>query len=166
MSFEIKTGDIFSMLDKYPNVVAFVHGCNCFNTMRSGIAAEVVARWPEAEQIDLDSPLRPEQRLGNFTVVNIPRRGSGPFQHQHIDVYNAYTQFRYGRERGAVYVNYEAVNRVMNKIRDRYLNQTSKIVLFPFIGAGLAQGNPKRLTDIYEDIFNHPASPRAIMAVL
>lgn len=44
-----------------------MHQANCFSKMRSGIAKAIKTMYPGAEQVDKDSPLTPEEKLGKFT---------------------------------------------------------------------------------------------------
>lgn len=103
-----------------------VHGCNCFNNMGAGIAAAVRKKFPEAYKIDVSTQYGDVTKLGTFTYT----KETNPI------VVNAYTQYRYGREKR--HADYEAIRSCMKKTKEVF---TGKKIGMPLIGAGLAGGD-------------------------
>lgn len=166
MSFYHVQGDIFEIVDSGKATV-FVHGCNCFHRMKSGIAGKVAERWPAAARADKATKYGDPEKLGDFSIVKVPRRPD-PFatQQPFIEIINAYTQFRYGREPGVVYADYSAITNVMLKVVERYRQNPEAMIVFPFIGAGLAKGDPDRLMKIYKTVFSTDGAPHATLVTL
>lgn len=127
-------GDLLE-LDKNFDVIA--HGCNCFQTMGSGIARSIRAKYPEAYDIDKACKLTPKKRLGTIksTVTQL-----NPI------VVDAYTQFDFGQEK--MNVDYKAVRSCMKAIAEQY---QGKRIGLPQIGAGLAGGNWDIIEGIIEE---------------
>lgn len=128
-----------------------VHGCNCLNTMGSGIAAEIRERYPRAydadtmiaEHIKQNGGL-PIDKLGNYSYVD----------HQKKDVFspsftivNAYTQVNY-MPRGVDHFEYESFYLILKKLAVVY---AGKRFGFPYIGMGLAGGDSTRIIAMLED---------------
>lgn len=67
-----------------------VHGCNCFNTMGHGIAAQVKRELHEAYVVDQHTQRGYKGKLGTFSVAKIILEGHVLY------VVNAYTQFCLG----------------------------------------------------------------------
>lgn len=113
-----------------------VQGCNCYNTMNSGLAKEIKARYPEVAVCDQKTSSGDYNKLGNFTASGtIFNRG-----HNFIIV-NAYTQFDYGRD-GKDRFEYNAFDLIMQKLAYRWGHSNFG---FPMIGCGLAGGDEKRI---------------------
>lgn len=121
-----------------------VHGCNCLNTMGSGIAKEIKARCPSAWSADVDSRKTypaPILKLGNFSVGM--ELGNGGF----YEVINAYTQLEF-YPRGVDHFEYDSFKLILRKLDSTRPNAKYG---FPYIGMGLAGGNPDRIIKILED---------------
>ena len=124
-----------------------VHGCNCQNTMGSGIAKEIRERYPRAYDADTLATKQwknPVAKLGNFSTYATygkPSDGEYPFI-----IVNAYTQLHY-LPRGVDHFEYESFYLILKKLA----------VLggvrfgFPYIGMGLAGGNKDRIIAMLED---------------
>ncbi len=117
-----------------------VHGCNCFNTMGSGIARQIREKYPEAWQIDQDTVKGDRSKLGDFTYV---------VGEDDRIIFNAYTQYRYGRDSDVVYLEYEALTQSIDRIFG-LVNAASSWsesvdadcpIAMPKIGCGLANGD-------------------------
>lgn len=128
-----------------------VHGCNCQNTMNSGIAKEIRERIPSAYSVDCeyDSYMSKEhtryQKLGTYTSVVAPtkgRKGVHPFV-----VVNAYTQYDY-HPRGIDHFDYTSFAMILQKLLRKY---GSLRLGFPYIGMGLAGGDKERIIAMLED---------------
>lgn len=139
----IVQGDVFSALR--PGDI-FLHGCNCMGVFGSGIAKAVKNKWPEAYNAYKTSVRG--YRLGEYSMIFIP--------HDNVFVVNALTQQFYGRDKSVVYVNYSAVESIFVKIISlvESFMPNSRIV-FPFVGAGTANGNSNTLLSIYERVFEN-----------
>ncbi len=123
-----------------------VHGCNCQNTMGSGIAKEIRERYPDA----YDADTRQDQffgnnyrylKLGNYSEVNV-YPSSGKFK-----IINAYTQFNFV-PRGVDHFEYDSFKVILQKLYHFYGNYDFG---FPYIGMGLAGGDKERIIASLED---------------
>ena len=117
-----------------------IHGCNCFCTMGAGIAKAIKAQFPEAFKADQATQKGDRSKLGNFTQATTIHNG------HFITVINAYTQFDY-RGRGNK-ADYEAIRNVFRKLKIQF---AGKRFGFPLIGAGLAGGDWKVISEIISD---------------
>lgn len=113
-----------------------VHGCNCFNTMGSGIAREIKENFPIAWEADQATKKGARSKLGTYT-----------FAMYDPIVINAYTQYDYGRD-GKDRFEYEAFETILENLRLRWPNAHFG---FPAIGQGLAGGNKIRIVDMLKD---------------
>lgn len=137
MTIVYKKGDV---LDSDESVI--VHGCNCFNTMGSGIARQIRKQYPKAYNIDQKTVRGDISKLGTFThSLNENMNGDAVF------VVNAYTQHRYGRDK--VYADYDAIEDVFVKICEWFPH---KVIALPKIGCGLAGGSWEVVSEILERV--------------
>jgi len=122
-----------------------VHGCNCQNTMGSGIAKEIRARYPEAYEADTEAHkpygLHPIELLGNFS------RAVSTWHSQYFVIVNAYTQVNY-LPRGVDHFEYDSFALILRKLAAVY---PGKRFGFPYIGMGLAAGNGFRIMNMLEE---------------
>ena len=107
-----------------------IHGCNCFHTMRAGIAKTIATLFPEAVEADKATPYGDKAKLGTISVADITRSDLT------FTIVNAYTQFHF-RGKGPK-VDYDAVSSCFTEIAARFQNHR---IGYPMIGAGLAGGN-------------------------
>lgn len=118
-----------------------VHGCNCQNTMGSGIAKEIRERFPSAYDVDTayheKKKLIPYLKLGNFTHTRV-----GSFT-----IVNAYTQYDY-LPRGVDHFEYASFAVILQKLLYLYPNYDFG---FPYIGMGLAGGDKDRIISMLEE---------------
>jgi len=136
-------GDLVKLAQQdYFDVI--VHGCNCFCTMGAGVAKTIKQVFPEAYKADCQTRKGDRSKLGTYTSAEcITKSGSN------ITVINAYTQFRYGRDKQ--HVNYKAVEKALRTVNMN--NQHFRIGL-PKIGCGLAGGDWTRVESIIDDVMN------------
>ena len=125
-----------------------VHGCNCQNTMGSGIAKEIRARYPSAYEIDTiyhKSLLFDYQgncafeKLGNYTETTN--------NDETFTIINAYTQVNY-MPRNIDHFEYGSFALILRKLAARF---PDKRFGFPYIGMGLAGGNGFRIMNMLEE---------------
>jgi O-acetyl-ADP-ribose deacetylase (regulator of RNase III) len=107
-----------------------LHGCNCYNTMDKGIAAQFKEHFPMVYEADCRTLKGNPQKLGTYSRVTLPNG---------VIVLNCYTRYRYGPNS----VNYQAVREVLRGVRDEFVG---KKVGMSMIGAGLAGGDWERIS--------------------
>lgn len=136
------TGNLIDMAEQGEFDV-IVHGCNCLNTMGSGIALEIRTRYPKAYAADTLATEQwtiPVAKLGNFTCATV---GKGmPFI-----IVNAYTQVNFA-PRGIDHFEYESFSLILRKLHAQW--PAGKFG-FPYIGMGLAGGDEIRIIKMLED---------------
>ena len=121
-----------------------VHGCNCQNTMGSGIAKELRSRYPkvyEADCLATKQWAEPVAKLGNFSTYTTVNKAGGL-----MTVVNAYTQLHY-LPRGVDHFEYESFYIILKKLT---IFDNIKFG-FPYIGMGLAGGDSKRIIAMLEN---------------
>lgn len=123
-------GDLLAM-GKNNDFDIIVHGCNCFNTMGAGIAAQIAQQFPDAELADSETVRGDAGKLGTYTVG----------MHGRLVILNAYTQFGTSSSGKDVF-EYTAFERVLDKISMRFGKWR---IGMPMIGMGLAGGDPERI---------------------
>lgn len=127
-----------------------VHGCNCFNTMGSGIAKEIKQRCPEAYQEDYNTVLGDKSKLGTYTIATCGYDGLD--LDNSFLVVNMYTQYRYGTDK--VHVEYEAIRkgfRTLAKEITEFPKEDRLTVAYPKIGCGLAGGDWNIVSKIIDE---------------
>lgn len=121
------------------NVIA--HGCNCFNTMKSGIAPKVAEAFPEAWRADQATRRGDKDKLGKLTEA---------FVNDKLLVFNLYSQYTFtGRKEGKMDLDYWALRSALDMMaaslhaKCRILGMSTKDLRIglPKIGAGLAGGD-------------------------
>lgn len=128
-----------------PNLIglrmtAMAHGCNCFNTMGAGIAAQVMKELPLAYQADMNTVKGEKSKLGRMTsvVINLDDGNKGT-------VYNLYTQFKcWG---SGPNVDLVAVRNCFDLL-NKQIGGGTELLGIPKIGAGLAGGDWDEIYDI------------------
>ena len=121
-----------------------VHGCNCQNTMGSGIAREIRERYPVAYRADSNMHNRatnPADLLGNYSwhVGCVAPNGN------RFTIVNAYTQVNFA-PRNVDHFEYESFSLILRKL----LELAPARFGFPYIGMGLAGGDPDRIIPMIE----------------
>ena len=117
------------------------HSCNCFVNMGSGIAPQIKKAFPEAYEVDCETKIGDESKLGTITYTkNSP-----------VTIVNIYGQFGYGnRKFGKPDIDYEALRSGLQLMKDKF---SGKKFGLPKIGSGLASGNWNIIEKIIEDVF-------------
>ena len=113
-----------------------VQGCNCFNTMGGGIAREIRERYPMAALVDYGTLKGDYNKLGNYTTAF-----TGKFL-----IVNAYTQFNMSQ--GTDVFEYAAFQLILVKLAHEF---GDKRIGLPYIGMGLAGGDPLWIMPMIED---------------
>ena len=137
-------GDI---LDPSLDLGVLVHGCNCFHTMKSGVAKVIAERYPEAAAVDKLTSYGDRSKLGSISVAS-----AGDDEHSPLIV-NGYIEFNYGREPGHRYVSYDALVQVMEAVKDIVKDDTETRIGLPKIGAGLGGGDWLIIEAIINSVF-------------
>lgn len=135
-----KMGDVLALAEAGEFDVV-VQGCNCHNTMGSGIARQIRENFPDAYAADLRTTAGDYNKLGNYTLAVV---GSTlPFV-----IVNAYTQFDFNRtgERADLF-EYAAFELILQKLAHELPGANFG---FPYIGMGLAGGNQQRIIGLLE----------------
>ena len=136
------TGNLIDMAEQGEFDV-IVHGCNCLNTMGSGIALEIRTRYPKAYDADTRATEQwqtPVAKLGNFSTHATIGKGN-PFV-----IVNAYTQVNFA-PRGIDHFEYESFSLILRKLHAQW---SAGKFGFPYIGMGLAGGNEPRIIAMIE----------------
>lgn len=119
-------------------------GCNCFHTMKSGLAGQLASKYPEVLEADKNqSEFGDKEKLGKWTEAIIETE-----THTFV-VCNAYTQFFFGL--GKDVFEYDAFEQFLKVFAESVLHCPSRINIgFPMIGAGLARGDWNRICKMIE----------------
>jgi O-acetyl-ADP-ribose deacetylase (regulator of RNase III) len=140
---QLATGNLIDMAEQGLFDV-IVHGCNCMNTMGSGIAAEIRQRYPKAYEADTDYTLDLQdsghsqvQKLGNTSAHATDK----------FVILNAYTQVNFA-PRDVDHFEYASFEVILKKMAAEY--GPFKIG-FPYIGMGLAGGDKDRIIAMIKD---------------
>lgn len=150
-----------------------VQGCNCQNTMGSGLAKEIRERYPKAYIADQVTQKGDPDKLGCFTQSHVNgTRYEHPLQDfgftefeagpdvkdcrkiaYSFTILNAYTQYAYGYD-DKQYVSYDALKQAFTQIKLLYdLNpQASMRIGIPKIGAKRGGGDWNVISQIIDDI--------------
>lgn len=132
---QVVKGDLVE-LAKQGRFDVIVHGCNCWCTMKSGIALAIRDNFPEAWEADLATNPG-ENKLGTYTVGI----------HTKLHIVNAYTQYDYGYDRKDRF-DYDGFRKICRSLAARYHKHRFG---FPKIGSGLAGGNWLQILQIIQD---------------
>lgn len=145
-------GDLFDLAEQ-GNFDIVVHGCNCQNTMGSGVAKQVRERYPKAYMVDQLTQRGDINKLGKFTQAHINGSMWTGYKDRSFNftIINAYTQYRYGYD-GQAYASLSNLSNVFWQIKLLYdMNpQAPCRIGIPKIGCdrgGLAWGEVEELID-------------------
>jgi O-acetyl-ADP-ribose deacetylase (regulator of RNase III) len=131
-------GDLLALADQGQFDV-IVQGCNCFNTMGSGIARSIKEKYPNAYVADCSTRQGDYNKLGNYTCAQVGN----------LYVVNAYTQFGFNAPNSVEDVfEYTALAMILQKLAQEWPNARFG---FPKIGCGLAGGDEFRIMSMIED---------------
>jgi O-acetyl-ADP-ribose deacetylase (regulator of RNase III) len=133
------------LVDKLLNgdLEAIGHCCNCFNTMKSGVAKSVSELIPEAVKADLATTRGDSDKLGDCSIAN----KDGKL------VFNLYGQYNYGYN-GKLYLDYTALGAALEKMRGYCLETGIKKIGLPYkIGSDRAGGDWEKVLDIIMEVW-------------
>ncbi len=119
-----------------------LHGCNAQGVMGSGIAKQIRKKYPQAFEEYYAAYEKDMLWLGDVIFADCEDK----------IIANGITQQYYGRG-GECFVDYEAINNVMEETHDYALKYGMEYVAMPLIGAGLGGGSWKKISSIIEDTF-------------
>jgi O-acetyl-ADP-ribose deacetylase (regulator of RNase III) len=128
-------GDLLA-LGKDNTFDIILHGCNCFNVMGGGIAAQIAQTFPDAHLADQETIRGDVGKLGTYTIGMDGR----------LVILNCYTQYGISRDGQDVF-EYTAFQRVLEKIQYRFGKWR---IGLPLIGMGLAGGDAERIIPMIE----------------
>lgn len=137
-------GDLIEMADAGEFEI-LLHGCNCQNTMGSGIAKSLRDKWPGVYTADTKATMtwpNPVAKLGNFsTYVTLTSAKTG------LVIVNCYTQLHY-LPRGMDHFNYASFELILLKLLE--LAKPGVRFGLPHIGMQLAGGDHSRIIPMIE----------------
>jgi len=140
-------GNLIEMADS-GEFDAIMHGCNCFCTMGAGIAKNIRDRWPEVYDIDRQTVRGATDKLGKFTFAVVKTRANTI-----LTVFNLYTQYRYGMKYGPPF-DYDAFTNALRGLKPLFVGENYTVGM-PMIGAGLAGGDWRIISEIIEEEFQN-----------
>lgn len=146
MSLKTVKGNLISMA-KDGQFDVIVHGCNCFNAMGAGIAAEIAKRCPMAKSADLLTESGNKEKLGKITYAFINDGSDDPFKGRFV-VVNAYTQYQPGAN-----FRMTALKSALKEIKKVFGNGNLSFG-FPMIGAGIGGGDWNSIRDAIASILS------------
>lgn len=116
---------------KNKEIDAIAHCCNCFNTMKSGIAFQIAKAFPEAEDVDNDTK---KGSWGKFGQT------SHTYSYPGILIFNLYGQYKY-YPRHIRHLHYDALERSLTQMAGWCKRYGVKTIGLPKVGSDLAGGD-------------------------
>lgn len=133
-------GDLFELAESGVFDVV-VHGCNCFNTMGSGIANTVRTVYPDAYAEDCKTVRGDHKKVGTYTSALVGNNSK-------FVIVNAYTQYRYNPSSERVDLfEYAGFESILNSL---LLTFPGKRFGFPMIGMDRAGGDKARILSLIQ----------------
>jgi len=136
---KVINGDLLK-LAKQGKFDIIIHGCNCFCQMGAGIAKQIKKEFPEAYIEDCKTIKGDKGKLGFFSSCSINNNYK-------FIIVNAYTQYHY-RHSTKANVDYDALRKIFAALK--LIVESSTRIGYPLIGAGLAGGNWKKISNIID----------------
>jgi O-acetyl-ADP-ribose deacetylase (regulator of RNase III) len=124
------------LLESDCNIIA--HGCNCFNTMGSGIARAIRTKYPEAYKADCKTVKGDPTKLGKYTYTAV-YYAEPLLPNKLWFILNLYTQYTFGTE--VKQLDYEALANCLEGLKTFCANYPTAKIGLPRIGCGLAGGD-------------------------
>jgi len=150
VALKIVNGNLLDMADNGEFDV-IMHGCNCFNTMGSGIARQIRERYPAAYAADTSYGRAGDaSKLGNWSEATV--------NNGNLIVINAYTQFNFNQDGTKTdHFQYASFASVIEKMIAMH---GTKRIGIPALGMGLAGGDATAIMSMIED-FNRAVIPKS-----
>jgi len=144
------TTKIGNLLDAHGVIV---HGCNSHGVMGSGVAKQIKDKWPAVYENYNLRYLSEGLPLGSIDYVRVETG---------VLVVNAITQKDYGRA-SKLYISYDAIEAAFKRINNLVMDDLKhkpvpKVVSFPLIGCGLANGDWNIISKIIDDALDNSIS--------
>jgi O-acetyl-ADP-ribose deacetylase (regulator of RNase III) len=140
---KVVEGDLFNT-----TADLLIHGANCHHLMGHGVAYWIAKEYPGAVEADKRTPYGNPNKLGTYSYwIGNHARIPG----KEIVIINAYTQFNPGKD-----CRYMSILDSLKKIVYDFPNTSNfpnTSIAIPFIGAGIAGGNPHTIFDIFTNVF-------------
>ena len=148
-----KQGNLIDLaLQGHFGVIA--HGCNCFHVMGAGIAKAVKETFPEAWAADKATKKGDRNKLGSLSSATIHLPEKSAESAKSVTVANLYTQLRWGPASPAAgetqESRYDAIRKALTGLRKLAAGRPTGL---PRIGAGLAGGDWKIISEIIGEVF-------------
>lgn len=121
-----------------------VHGCNCYCNMGAGIALTIQRMFPQALHADQQTKYGDAGKIGTFTIATGFTKTSPV---QTFKIINAYTQVGCNASKAVDLFEYEGFGSILFQLAVEF---PSARFGFPYIGMGLAGGDPKRIIPMLE----------------
>lgn len=122
MAYKIIEGDLIEMFDKCKFDI-IIHGCNCFHTMKAGIAKQISKKYPQVLYTDMLKTKHGDiEKLSNWSAVDT-QKGT---------VINLYTQFKPGPN-----FDVNAFLLGIKKLKHRFIKRPELRIGIPKIGCGI-----------------------------
>ncbi len=131
---EIIKGDLLDLADQGKFDV-IIHGCNCFNIMGAGIAADIARRYPQAYEADKRTIRGDYNKLGTYTKATALTKTQTPYP---FTIINAYSQYTCDARQKPDLFEYTAFRLILQKLLKEF---PAADFGFPLIGCGLCNGN-------------------------
>ncbi len=136
-------GDLIKLAEQGKfNII--VHGCNCFNTMGSGVAKQIKLSFTKAFDADQLTQKGDKEKLGTYSCSKQKNENV----ETGLIIINAYTQYNY-LPRNIVNVDYSAIKSIFSGIYEQF-NHDENYIAYPKIGAGLAGGDWSVISQIID----------------
>ena len=133
---KVHTNDIFET-----DAPVLIHGCNCFNTMRKGIAKFISRKYPKVIESDNTTPKGSRGKLGTFNCTQVS---------EELVIVNLYTQYTHWDIEDMFYG--DALEDGLTDILEIFTDMNDFAI--PAIGLGLANGVPNEVFDIIHRVAN------------
>lgn len=144
MITEIK-GNLIT-LSKEKRFDAIAHQCNCFCTMKSGIAPQIVEAFPIAKEADDATERGDHGKMGKLSMGQDEETGTL--------IFNIYGQYGWNKNFPAYDTNYEKLFEGLRLMEEMCKELGVLTVGFPKIGCGLAGGDWDIVKPEIERIFD------------
>lgn len=110
-----------------------VHGCNAQGVMGSGVAKQLRDKYPGIYNVYVK-----KLTLGSISI----------YKQGDLSIVNMITQQYYGRDKGTVYISYDALRSCLEKVNNTVPAGVSLYVPY-LVGAGLANGDEATILNIF-----------------